>query len=224
MESVCICHRDDLLATLRHDDLLEIVRRTILRRLTTVKRRLAGPQAWGNPSEELTPLEREVLALLDVGSTTRGIADRLGLSPRAALTHRLRTARKLDLSNVPRTDASSRNRWEPAEVPGEESYVHMVERLRARVMGEPVEAATREIGARESMLREILASVGRTESPNVLTRRAGESRSRRTGTGRPEVSRNVVDHFAAEILRNPRRAASAPRRRTPTVPIPILAA
>ena len=50
-----------------------------------------------NPLEELTPREREVLALVAEGRTDRGIAEALWLSPKTVETHVRTIFRKLDL-------------------------------------------------------------------------------------------------------------------------------
>ena len=51
----------------------------------------------GNPLDELTGREREVLALVAEGLTDRGIAERLWLTPRTVETHVRHILRKLDL-------------------------------------------------------------------------------------------------------------------------------
>ena len=48
----------------------------------------------------LTPREREVLAGIAAGETSRAIASRLGLSPRTVETYRENLARKLDIKTV----------------------------------------------------------------------------------------------------------------------------
>ena len=52
------------------------------------------------PASRLTPREREVLAGIAAGETSRAIAARLGLSPRTVETHRENLARKLDIKTV----------------------------------------------------------------------------------------------------------------------------
>ena len=51
----------------------------------------------GNPLDELTEREREVLALVAEGLTDRGIAERLWLTPKTVETHVRHILRKLDL-------------------------------------------------------------------------------------------------------------------------------
>jgi DNA-binding NarL/FixJ family response regulator len=51
----------------------------------------------GNPLDELTSREREVLALVAEGLTDKGIASRLWLTPRTVETHVRHILRKLDL-------------------------------------------------------------------------------------------------------------------------------
>ena len=51
----------------------------------------------GNPLDELTEREREVLVLVAEGLTDRGIAERLWLTPRTVETHIRHILRKLDL-------------------------------------------------------------------------------------------------------------------------------
>jgi len=48
----------------------------------------------------LTPRERQVLSLVAHGYTSKGIGDKLGISPRTAETHRVNIGRRLGLRNV----------------------------------------------------------------------------------------------------------------------------
>jgi len=57
---------------------------------------LAAPRRE-DPLAELTPREREVLALVAEGRTDRGIAEALWLSPKTVETHVHAIFRKLDL-------------------------------------------------------------------------------------------------------------------------------
>jgi two-component system response regulator FixJ len=50
---------------------------------------------------ELTPREREVLAMLIAGLSTKAIANRLGASPRTIEVHRARVFGKLDADSLP---------------------------------------------------------------------------------------------------------------------------
>jgi DNA-binding NarL/FixJ family response regulator len=54
-----------------------------------------------DPLAELTPREREVLALVAEGRTDRGIAEALWLSPKTVETHVRTIFRKLDLPSAP---------------------------------------------------------------------------------------------------------------------------
>jgi DNA-binding NarL/FixJ family response regulator len=54
-----------------------------------------------DPLAELTPREREVLALVAEGRTDRGIAEALWLSPKTVETHVRMIFRKLDLPSAP---------------------------------------------------------------------------------------------------------------------------
>jgi DNA-binding NarL/FixJ family response regulator len=54
-----------------------------------------------DPLTELTPREREVLALVAEGRTDRGIAEALWLSPKTVETHVRTIFRKLDLPSAP---------------------------------------------------------------------------------------------------------------------------
>jgi DNA-binding NarL/FixJ family response regulator len=54
-----------------------------------------------DPLAELTPREREVLALVAEGRTDRGIAEALWLSPKTVETHVRTIFRKLDLPSTP---------------------------------------------------------------------------------------------------------------------------
>jgi DNA-binding NarL/FixJ family response regulator len=51
-------------------------------------------------SARLTPREREVLSLLAVGLSTKGIAFRLGIGPKTVETHRARVMAKLGIDSV----------------------------------------------------------------------------------------------------------------------------
>lgn len=57
-------------------------------------------QASRNRLEELTPREREVLALVAEGRTSREIADDFGISPRTVETHRESLMKKLGIGTI----------------------------------------------------------------------------------------------------------------------------
>ena len=57
-------------------------------------------QASRNRLEELTPREREVLALVAQGRTSREIADDFGISPRTVETHRESLMKKLGIGTI----------------------------------------------------------------------------------------------------------------------------
>jgi DNA-binding NarL/FixJ family response regulator len=72
-----------------------------------VARHLSAALRGDSPADDaaarlsrLTPREREVLAGIAAGETSRAIATRLGLSPRTVETHRENLARKLDIKTV----------------------------------------------------------------------------------------------------------------------------
>jgi DNA-binding NarL/FixJ family response regulator len=72
-----------------------------------VARHLTAAVRGDTPAEDpagrlarLTPREREVLAGIAAGETSRAIAGRLGLSPRTVETYRESLARKLDIKTV----------------------------------------------------------------------------------------------------------------------------
>lgn len=54
----------------------------------------------GDPYQELTPREREILIYIAQGYTNRQIAELLHISPKTVDVHRTRLMRKLDLHNV----------------------------------------------------------------------------------------------------------------------------
>jgi DNA-binding NarL/FixJ family response regulator len=57
-------------------------------------------QASRNRLEQLTPREREVLALVADGRTSREIADDFGISPRTVETHRESIMKKLEIRTI----------------------------------------------------------------------------------------------------------------------------
>ncbi len=72
-----------------------------------VARHLSAALRGDSPADDaatrlsrLTPREREVLAGIAAGETSRSIATRLGLSPRTVETYRENLARKLDIKTV----------------------------------------------------------------------------------------------------------------------------
>lgn len=52
------------------------------------------------PATRLSPREREVVQLIAEGRSTKEVADRLGISPKTAETHRTNIMRKLNLHSV----------------------------------------------------------------------------------------------------------------------------
>jgi DNA-binding NarL/FixJ family response regulator len=57
------------------------------------------PQTAG-PSQQLTPREREIIQLIAEGRSTKETAERLGIAPRTADTHRTNIMRKLKLHSA----------------------------------------------------------------------------------------------------------------------------
>ena len=57
------------------------------------------PQTAG-PSQQLTPREREIVQLIAEGRSTKEAAERLGIAPRTADTHRTNIMRKLKLHSA----------------------------------------------------------------------------------------------------------------------------
>lgn len=72
----------------------------VARHLTAAVRGDAPAADAGTRLAKLTPREREVLAGIAAGETSRAIALRLGLSPRTVESHRESLARKLDIKTV----------------------------------------------------------------------------------------------------------------------------
>jgi DNA-binding NarL/FixJ family response regulator len=72
----------------------------IARHLTAAVRGENMPEDPAGRLGRLTPREREVLAGIAAGETSRAIATRLGLSPRTVETYRESLARKLDIKTV----------------------------------------------------------------------------------------------------------------------------
>jgi DNA-binding NarL/FixJ family response regulator len=72
----------------------------VARHLTAAVRGEAPAADAGARLARLTPREREVLAGIAAGETSRAIAVRLGLSPRTVESHRESLARKLDIKTV----------------------------------------------------------------------------------------------------------------------------
>lgn len=72
----------------------------VARHLTAAVRGEPVPDDPASRLGRLTPREREVLAGIAAGETSRGIAGRLGLSPRTVETYRESLARKLDIKTV----------------------------------------------------------------------------------------------------------------------------
>lgn len=72
----------------------------IARHLTAAVRGESLPEEPAGRLARLTPREREVLAGIAAGETSRAIAGRLGLSPRTVETYRESLARKLDIKTV----------------------------------------------------------------------------------------------------------------------------
>ena len=68
-----------------------------------------GKPGANNGQEALTPREREVLALIAAGKTSKEIATQLGIAFRTAVCHRYRLYRKLNIhTNVELTRAALR--------------------------------------------------------------------------------------------------------------------
>jgi DNA-binding NarL/FixJ family response regulator len=72
----------------------------VARHLTAAVRGENLPEDPAGRLARLTPREREVLAGIAAGETSRAIATRLGLSPRTVETYRESLARKLDIKTV----------------------------------------------------------------------------------------------------------------------------
>lgn len=72
----------------------------VARHLTAAVRGDSPAADAGTRLAKLTPREREVLAGIAAGETSRAIALRLGLSPRTVESHRESLARKLDIKTV----------------------------------------------------------------------------------------------------------------------------
>jgi DNA-binding NarL/FixJ family response regulator len=72
----------------------------VARHLTAAVRGETMPEDPAGRLARLTPREREVLAGIAAGETSRAIAGRLGLSPRTVETYRESLARKLDIKTV----------------------------------------------------------------------------------------------------------------------------
>jgi two-component system response regulator NreC len=72
----------------------------VARHLTAAVRGESMPEDPAGRLARLTPREREVLAGIAAGETSRAIAGRLGLSPRTVETYRESLARKLDIKTV----------------------------------------------------------------------------------------------------------------------------
>jgi DNA-binding NarL/FixJ family response regulator len=72
----------------------------VVRQLGTAIRGEAVQQRDRRLLEELTPREREVLARVAAGRTSRDIAQEFGISPRTVETHRESIMRKLDIRTV----------------------------------------------------------------------------------------------------------------------------
>jgi len=67
----------------------------------TIVARLVGHRRNAGPLAELTPREREVLALMAEGHSNRGICERLFLSPKTLEGHVGSIFRRLDIGEVP---------------------------------------------------------------------------------------------------------------------------
>ncbi len=72
----------------------------VARHLTAAVRGEGDSEDPAGRLARLTPREREVLAGIAAGETSRAIAGRLGLSPRTVETYRESLARKLDIKTV----------------------------------------------------------------------------------------------------------------------------
>jgi DNA-binding NarL/FixJ family response regulator len=72
----------------------------VVRQLGTAIRGEAVQQRDRSLLDELTPREREVLARVAAGRTSRDIAQEFGISPRTVETHRESIMRKLDIRTV----------------------------------------------------------------------------------------------------------------------------
>jgi DNA-binding NarL/FixJ family response regulator len=72
----------------------------VARHLTAAVRGDSDSEDPAGRLARLTPREREVLAGIAAGETSRAIAGRLGLSPRTVETYRESLARKLDIKTV----------------------------------------------------------------------------------------------------------------------------
>lgn len=72
----------------------------VARHLTAAVRGESLPEDPAGRLARLTPREREVLAGIAAGETSRAIAERLGLSPRTVETYRESLGRKLDIKTV----------------------------------------------------------------------------------------------------------------------------
>jgi len=72
----------------------------VARHLTAAVRGEGAPEDSASRLARLTPREREVLAGIAAGETSRTMAARLGLSPRTVETYRESLARKLDIKTV----------------------------------------------------------------------------------------------------------------------------
>lgn len=58
-------------------------------------------QGEGNPADQLTPRQREILQLIAEGRSTRAIAERLHVSVKTVETHRAQLMDRLDIHDVP---------------------------------------------------------------------------------------------------------------------------
>jgi DNA-binding NarL/FixJ family response regulator len=72
----------------------------VARRIGAAVRGEAPAESPRQRAERLTPREREVLALVAAGHTSREIGARLGISPRTVETHRESVMKKLSLRTV----------------------------------------------------------------------------------------------------------------------------
>lgn len=69
-----------------------------------ISRRLVNDylkQGEGNPADQLTPRQREILQLIAEGRSTRAIAERLHVSVKTVETHRAQLMDRLDIHDVP---------------------------------------------------------------------------------------------------------------------------